>query len=151
MEEMELFQSKVKPQGIWVVPILVLIILLLIPQVHWIIALGMTTLIVFVRLASLTKVLIANNSIIVLYPFNPLKRGYSYKLNNIKEIVYVDRKGATKGTETHSHLNIHYKVTNRVHRIKHILNRPEYRTLKSLLQKSAIKFRYTTEVKAHEL
>lgn len=139
------FISKVKIQGLFIVPILVLIIGLLIPPVHWLLAVGISMVFFLIKAVKLPKLKISNSKMEISYPFMPLKSNSSYDLGALKRLVYVDRKKAIRGSYPHSHLNI-YKKGNETQVVRIILDKSELDKLEEILRSKEVDFHYTTKM-----
>jgi len=139
------FQSKIKSKTDIIVPLTVLVILLLIPQIHWLLASVVTVGIYLFRIGKQPLLQIVDNRLEVLYPYNRFRGSISYKMEELEKVTYVDRKYATPGSYAHSHINI-YRKGQKAKSVKIILYPSEIEQLKHLLIENDIDFYYTTKM-----
>lgn len=149
---MQVFSSKIKFTGIWVLPILVLIMALLVPQIHWSLAILISLIFLLFKMWNLRKLTVNEKEIAVKYPFRVVKKeGYNTGLERVRKIIYVDRKDAVRGTYPHSHINIHFKESKKFQQVKVILDKEERKGLNGVLKDYGIDFSSTTELEVNEI
>jgi|GEM_PF-3434097 len=139
------FSTRIKVKYHIVLPMTVFLIGLMLPQVHWLLALGIGMFVFWLRLANQTNVKVSNERIVISYPFMPIRGTLSYGLGTLEKVVYVDRTKALPNSYNKSHVNV-YRKGYRVQHIRIILDSSEIDRVKEVLSANGVKFEYTTKM-----